>query len=36
MLLNTVNKYLKSRGLLPTAEHSFYSLRHTFEDHQPL
>ena len=31
-LSNTVNKYLKSRKLLPTEEHSFYSLRHTFED----
>jgi len=28
----TVNKYLRSRGLLETTEHSFYSLRHSFED----
>ncbi|MDH3660158.1 MAG: tyrosine-type recombinase/integrase [Alphaproteobacteria bacterium] len=28
----TVNKYLRSRGLLETPEHSFYSLRHSFED----
>ncbi|MGV8956083.1 MAG: tyrosine-type recombinase/integrase [Cypionkella sp.] len=27
-----VNKYLDNRGLLPTDNHSFYSLRHTFED----
>lgn len=27
-----VNKYLDARGLLPTDDHSFYSLRHTFED----
>lgn len=27
-----VNKYLDGRGLLPTPDHSFYSLRHTFED----
>lgn len=27
-----VNKYLDGRGLLPTPGHSFYSLRHTFED----
>lgn len=27
-----VNKYLDGRNLLPTPEHSFYSLRHTFED----
>ncbi|GAB4529754.1 MAG: tyrosine-type recombinase/integrase [Roseibium sp.] len=31
-LSNTVNKYLKSRNLLPTEKHSLYSLRHTFED----
>ncbi len=28
----TVNKYLKSNGLLETPQHSFYSLRHAFED----
>lgn len=28
----TVNKYLRSRGLLETPQHSFYSLRHSFED----
>jgi len=28
----TINKHLKSRNLLPTAKHSLYSLRHTFED----
>ena len=28
----TVNKYLKSNGLLETPAHSFYSLRHAFED----
>ena len=28
----TVNKYLRSRGLLETPEHSFYSIRHSFED----
>lgn len=27
-----VNKYLDNRNLLPTDNHSFYSLRHTFED----
>lgn len=27
-----VNKYLDNHGLLPTEDHSFYSLRHTFED----
>lgn len=27
-----VNKYLDGRGLLPSPDHSFYSLRHTFED----
>lgn len=27
-----VNKYLGARKLLPTPDHSFYSLRHTFED----
>ncbi len=27
-----VNKYLDGRNLLPTPDHSFYSLRHTFED----
>ena len=28
----TVNKYLKANGLLETPDHSFYSLRHSFED----
>ena len=28
----TVNKYLKSNDLLETPAHSFYSLRHAFED----
>lgn len=28
----TVGKYLKSAGLLPTARHRLYSLRHAFED----
>ena len=28
----TVNKYLKGNGLLETPDHSFYSLRHSFED----
>ena len=28
----TVNKYLRTNGLLETPEHSFYSLRHSFED----
>ena len=28
----TVNKYLRANGLLETPEHSFYSLRHSFED----
>ena len=28
----TVNKYLKAHGLLETPAHSFYSLRHAFED----
>ncbi|TGQ26392.1 integrase, partial [Mesorhizobium sp. M4B.F.Ca.ET.214.01.1.1] len=27
-----VNKVLASKELLPTSEHSLYSLRHTFED----
>lgn len=27
-----VNKYLAAQGLLPGEDHSFYSLRHTFED----
>ena len=31
-LSGTVNKYLKENGLLETPEHSFYSLRHAFED----
>ncbi len=28
----TVNKYLRENGLLETGAHSFYSLRHSFED----
>lgn len=28
----TVNKFLRSKGLLETPRHSFYSLRHAFED----
>jgi integrase len=28
----TVNKYLRENGLLETADHSLYSLRHSFED----
>lgn len=28
----TVNKYLRSKGLLETPAHSLYSLRHSFED----
>ena len=28
----TVNKYLRTRGLLETPDHSMYSLRHSFED----
>ena len=28
----TVNKFLRSNGLLETPRHSFYSLRHSFED----
>lgn len=28
----TVNKYLRDNGLLETAKHSMYSLRHAFED----
>ena len=31
-LSGTVNKYFKENGLLETPEHSFYSLRHSFED----
>lgn len=31
-LSNTLNKSFKVRGLLPTEEHSVYSLRHSFED----
>lgn len=27
-----INKYLKERNLLPTTEHTVYSLRHSFED----
>lgn len=29
---NIVNKYLRDHNLLPTPEHSLYSLRHTFKD----
>lgn len=32
LLSATLNKYLKSNGLLPTDEHCVYSLRHSFED----
>jgi integrase len=28
----TVNKFLRENGLLPSEEHSLYSLRHTFKD----
>ncbi len=28
----TINKYLRSRGLRPTARHSLYSLRHSYKD----
>jgi len=28
----TTNKYLRENGLLPSANHSAYSMRHTFED----
>ena len=31
-LSDTVNKYLRTNKLLETDEHSFYSLRHSFED----
>jgi integrase len=31
-LSGTVNKFLSENGLLETPEHSFYSLRHSFED----
>ncbi len=31
-LSGTVNKFLRENGLLETPEHSFYSLRHAFED----
>ncbi|HWV40550.1 tyrosine-type recombinase/integrase [Pseudorhodoplanes sp.] len=31
-LSNLVNKVLETRKLLPTPQHSMYSLRHTFED----
>lgn len=31
-LSNLVNKVLENHNLLPTDDHSFYSLRHTFED----
>jgi integrase len=31
-LSGTVNKYLRTNGLLETPDHSFYSLRHSFED----
>lgn len=32
VLSATVNKYLRSKGLLETPKHSAYSLRHAFED----
>jgi len=28
----TVNKHLRARGLLPTDDHSLYSIRHSFQD----
>ena len=28
----TVNKFLRENGLMETPEHTFYSLRHSFED----
>ena len=28
----TVNKYLREKGLLPSADHTMYGLRHSFED----
>jgi integrase len=31
-LSNTINKFLRENGLQPTAKHSAYSLRHTFQD----
>lgn len=31
-LSGTVNKFFKENELLETREHSFYSLRHSFED----
>lgn len=31
-LSDTVNKFLRENGLLETKKHSFYSLRHAFED----
>lgn len=31
-LSDTVNKFLRENGLLETADHSLYSLRHSFED----
>lgn len=32
LLSNTLNKYLRENGKLPTKDHSVYSLRHSFED----
>lgn len=31
-LTTAINKYLRDNHLLPTAKHTFYSLRHSFED----
>lgn len=31
-LSNTVNKFLRRNGILPSPDHSLYSLRHTFKD----
>lgn len=31
-LTTVINKYLRENELLPTAKHTFYSLRHSFED----
>lgn len=31
-LSNLLNKYLRNKGLLPTEQHSVYSLRHSFQD----
>ncbi|AWC22217.1 Site-specific recombinase XerD [Aminobacter sp. MSH1] len=31
-LTTAINKYLRDNGLLPSTKHTFYSLRHSFED----